>query len=470
MLRGFKLPPSYRPNSRVVPRLSLWHRTRIWAQALMPGNLQRLQDKLVASLYPEMPAGVTCHKVKVPIGAAGHINEVQFRVENDPKAETRHVVFVHGYGASLGCFARNFSVALALRGRRCNYTLHFLDNVSFGLSLNPPMASLDYGKPIPRVSHFSFRDSGPTDKAHLHKKYYKLVDLLRVRPQEFAAYKQQLTPVLSDMEQYYTGALEAWRQSSGIDQIHTLVGHSFGGYWSGCYALKYPAHLRQLVLLSPVGVERSVAAVTAPFDQNSEASLEEKPSLDPASYTFLSRWPILLKQTIEHWYTTQPYMARRLWLSGPFGVAKYYDMWYGKLYAINKVIARLGSGIFSNGNQLRYGTNSECQLLIEYLYNSITTGTYSDIHVKYLLTPATTSKWPLYDKFAAAKNALPFKTHVVYGEYDFMFAEAGEKLTELIQAKEGTAEFHTVAQGGHNLYIQNPFGTNDLLEKVIVEE
>ena len=34
-----------------------------------------------------------------------------------------------------------------------------------------------------------------------------------------------------------------------------LMGHSFGGYMSGNYAVRYPQHLKKLVLLSPIGVK-----------------------------------------------------------------------------------------------------------------------------------------------------------------------------------------------------------------------
>merc|ERR1712008_215353 len=33
-----------------------------------------------------------------------------------------------------------------------------------------------------------------------------------------------------------------------------LVGHSFGGYFCACYAMKYPQHVEKLILASPVGM------------------------------------------------------------------------------------------------------------------------------------------------------------------------------------------------------------------------
>ncbi|GEQ72520.1 hypothetical protein JCM33374_g6207 [Metschnikowia sp. JCM 33374] len=473
---SFKLTSPYKPNTRVVSKLPFAERLLIWLRSLQPGRLETLQKQLVELSFPmeaEENRGVTRDFVKTPVDDAGNvINSVTFEVANNPDADTRHVVFIHGYGASLGCFARNFHLINQFKGLNHNYKVHFLDNLSFGLSSNPGISSVDYWKPIPKIDHIKLNDPSPNDKTNLHKKYYKLIDSYDFNTEKFHAYSARMKPVLQDMEAYYADALEAWRKNSRIDKIHFLVGHSFGGYWSGSYALKYPGSLRNLVLLSPVGVERHATAVTAPIPQK---TAQLQPSLDPSSYAFLSRWPILSKDTVRRWYNVQPYLPRLLKFMGPFGVSKYYDMWYGKLFAVNKVIQRLGGEtVFTSTNQLKYGTNTECKLLIEYLYNSITSGTKSDTHVKYLLTPATTSKWPLMEKFACASGdtLAKFNTHVVYGQYDFMCSEAGEKMVEEINSSHEAvdARFHTVPEGGHNLYIQNPFGTNELIEKLVREE
>lgn len=472
--RLFQLPPTYKPNSRVVKELPFSQRVHIWWNSLHPRRLEQLQHQLVELLFPtdsEENRNVKRTFQRVPIDQQGNVlNEVTFEVVNDPAYATKHVVFLHGYGASLGCFARNFHVVNRFKGLRNNYTVHFVDNVSFALSLNPKIPLLNYWRPIPKVDHVSVHDSRPTDPTKLYNKYYKLVDGFDVDPAKAEAHRDKMVPVLKDMEAYYTGALEGWRRASNIPAIDFLVGHSFGGYWAGSYAVTHPGCVRNLVLLSPVGVERTAFAVTAPVPDPSE---DVRPSLDPTSYRFLSRWPILSRKTIRFWYHIQPYLPRLLRFMGPFGVSKYYDMWYSKLFAINKVIEKLGGKtVFSSANELRYGTNTECRLLIEYLYNSITSGTRSDTHVKYLLTPATVSRWPLFDKFAAAQRSVLEKlnVHVVYGQYDFMNAEAGEKLVKHLQDEGYSAQFHTVAQGGHNLYIQNPFGTNKLLETIVKDE
>lgn len=473
-IRHFQLPSSYKPNGRFVGKLPFGQLLNIWWKSLRPGRLEELQQALLDHHFPltrEENKGIKRESRKVPIDEKGNfINEVSFEVVNDESFSTKHVVFVHGYGASLGCFARNFHVVNKFRGLKNNYKVHFLDNITFALSSNPPMKSIDYSAPIPQVKHIKMTDTKTTVPKDLYKKYYKLIDSYRFDVEEFKKSRDELAPVLKDMEDYYTLALDGWRKSTGIKKIDYLVGHSFGGHWCGSYSVRNPDKVGRLVLLSPVGVERTAFGVTTPIPEQEE----NLPSLDPTSYHFLSRWPILSQETVYKWYYVQPKLPRLLKFLGPWGVAKYYDMWYSKLFAINKVIKKLGGAlVFKSENELVYGSNTECRLLIEYLYNSITTGTKSDTHVKYLLTPATTSRWPLYDKFMSSnkEDLSKFKLHIAYGQYDFMNSEAGEKLVKELNETFGVsnAKYHTVPEGGHNLYIQNPFGTNELLEKIVTE-
>lgn len=437
-----------------------------------------LQDRLVELLFPSHAAeneGIRRSLIKTKIDEDNnHINEIAFEVVNNELYPTKHIVFLHGYGASLGCFARNFHVVNSLKGLKHNYKVHFLDNISFGLSSNPKIPSINYWKPIPTMDHITLHDTRPTRPEDLYKKYYKLIDLYDFDANSFENTRDKLQPILQDMEAYYTGALDRWRAKSGIEKIDFLVGHSFGGYWSASFALKNPDKLHNLVLLSPVGMERTAYSVTAPIPAPEERK-KRKPSLGPNSYDFLTRFPILSQKTIWKWYYFQPYLPRLLKFMGPFGVAKYYEMWYSKLFAINKVIAKLGGQeVFKSENELKYGTNTECQLLVEYLYNSISNGTRSDTHIKYLLTPATTSKWPLFDKFSSSLREVleKFNTHVVYGSHDFMNSSAGRELVDELSHVHSlkNISFHQVPEGGHNLYLQNPFGTNKLLAEIVKEK
>lgn len=429
-------------------------------------------------MLPQVPSneGLKRNSTKVPIDDKGnYINEISFEVNNNPDKPTKHLVFIHGYGASLGCFARNFQLVNLLKNLNYNYKVHFLDNISFGLSSNPKIDLPDLpfeSWKIDQLPEVKMNDTDlPTDHKKLHNKYYKLIDSYQINTKEFCDYQDKYTPVLMQLEKYYTSALENWRINSNIDKIDYLFGHSFGGYWSASYAIKYPERVKSLSLFSPVGVERHVHAVTNPMDPNAGPVQTLKPELDPTSYKFLSRWPILSSKHIKEWYNYQPFLPRLLKFMGPWGVQKYYDMWYLRLFKINKIIRKESPRkVLQGENDLVYGTNTECKLIIEYLYNSISNGTNSDKYVKMLLTPSTVSRYPLYDKFVKAPKSHEHKVHVIYGQYDFMNTEAGMKLTHYINNTSDVkdrAKFYKIPEGGHNFYIDNPFETNKLVLDIV---
>ncbi|ODV68729.1 alpha/beta-hydrolase [Hyphopichia burtonii NRRL Y-1933] len=488
-IRQFNLPPNYKPNTAIVDDLPFAKSFEIWYNSFQPNRLRTLQDELVKlMLSPEYVenTGLKHKNLKVPIdGEGNYINELQFEIVNNSDLPTKHIVFIHGYGASLGCFARNFQLINKLRDLKHNYTIHFLDNISFGLSSNPKIkdeSGMDSIK-ITSAPKIRLNDNKPTDPKKLHNKYYKLIDSYELDIEEFKKYQDNFKPILEKIENYYLSAIENWRINSKIDQIDFLVGHSYGGYWSASYALKHQENLKDLILLSPVGVERHVHSIKNPLNLDIIKKLDNgltqfRPTLDPSSNNFLSRWPILSNDHINKWYKWQALLPRFLKFFGPFGVDMYYKMWYLKLFKINKLIHKKGGAkrVFKNSNDLIYGTNKECLLIIEYLYNSITSWTKSDYYIKYLLTPSTVSKWPLFDKFTDEETRLkkldnPMNIHFLYGQYDFMNAEAGAKLSDQINQLQDQqiSKLHKVSEGGHNLYIDNPFEVNQLIHDIIKE-
>jgi pimeloyl-ACP methyl ester carboxylesterase len=91
--------------------------------------------------------------------------------------------------------------------------------------------------------------------APLLKDYFTviMVDLLGMgasgRPPGFDK-TWELEKVIS----YFTDSLNVLiSEKLKLKKIH-LLGHSFGGYIAGEYALKYPTQLEHLILLSPVGM------------------------------------------------------------------------------------------------------------------------------------------------------------------------------------------------------------------------
>jgi pimeloyl-ACP methyl ester carboxylesterase len=53
-------------------------------------------------------------------------------------------------------------------------------------------------------------------------------------------------------ENQFIESIEDWRKALNLNEI-ILMGHSFGGYLSASYALKYPQHIKALILADPWG-------------------------------------------------------------------------------------------------------------------------------------------------------------------------------------------------------------------------
>ncbi|KAI9277245.1 Alpha/Beta hydrolase protein [Phascolomyces articulosus] len=62
--------------------------------------------------------------------------------------------------------------------------------------------------------------------------------------------------VIDEVEDHFVESLEDWRKQVGLEKM-VLMGHSLGGYFSTCYALKYPERVEKLVLISPAGIAQA---------------------------------------------------------------------------------------------------------------------------------------------------------------------------------------------------------------------
>ncbi|KAL3955787.1 hypothetical protein ACCO45_011350 [Purpureocillium lilacinum] len=160
------------------------------------------------------------------------LNEVCVERVGEEPEET--LVMVHGYGAGLGFFYNNFEPITRIPGLR----LYALDMLGMGNSSRPPF------------------------KIHAKDKEQQVIEA----------------------ENWFIDALEEWRKARKIERF-TLLGHSLGGYLAVSYAIKYPGHLKKLILASPVGIPEDPYAVNAAMPEPGESTLENEFTQDQQSTT-----------------------------------------------------------------------------------------------------------------------------------------------------------------------------------------
>ena len=60
----------------------------------------------------------------------------------------------------------------------------------------------------------------------------------------------------TEWENFFINSIEKWRNMIELKDFN-LIGHSFGGFISSRYALKYPEWINKLILWSPLGAEKA---------------------------------------------------------------------------------------------------------------------------------------------------------------------------------------------------------------------
>lgn len=414
-----------------------WHRAS--RETLLQKENQLLKKYI--SFYESDSDQRSAKVLDVPINEAGSQFIHELFIENDKDLdcsdpESIHIVFIHGFGASLGFFFKNYEPFLHVK----NVKLHFLDLLGFGLSSRP-----DFPK--------------------FNPKFTKYQDL-------------------KDVESFFVEAIDKWRQQRiPNNQKFYLIAHSLGGYLSFEYSLQFGKYLKKLVLISPVGVETSpyselysIANNTGEISPTYYKSKELLIKIRAAQKNDAKNG--IFTRTIFYFWENHVFTPLSfVRFAGPFG-SKLTLGWSRRRFSSKSVT-----------------TQEEFMAFHRYVYYSIVGLPKSgECCITRLLAPGVVAFFPILEKIPTKKidiQAIQYYKNVygldedlkkerstiindipnlwLYGANDWMNKEAGKEAVSKINmihqefftnvenaSPSSIAEFELVPDAGHHVYLDNP--------------
>lgn len=327
------------------------------------------------------------------------INQWHFHNDNALKVGIKTpVLLIHGYASSSMSFFRNISHL----SNHCQ-DVFAIDLPSNGLSERPTL----------KVTPFKVSIFGQCEDVN-NGTQLKVTGLPDV---------EKVQRCIQQHEDYYLDAIEQWRVDNGINKFH-LVGHSFGGYLSYKYSLKYPNSIDKLCLVSPLGVEKNLMSTTnnhwrlgGVIDKEFEDPMSERycRKLNIPKYVFENQLKIL------RW-------------GGPMGARLCWNY-------ITSAYSRVPSMEFKEYMfELFYGKGGISPIARSIFVN--------------LFTRSLLARAPILDTLDQLKLR---DVMLCYGQYDWMNKKAGQLAVETLnKGGNTTARYIQVPQAGHNLFLDNP--------------
>ncbi|KAK4081768.1 uncharacterized protein Triagg1_2509 [Trichoderma aggressivum f. europaeum] len=351
----------------------------------------------------------------------------EFSVERVGEEAEETLVMVHGYGAGLGFFYKNFEPISRIPGLK----LYALDMLGMGNSSRPPF------------------------KIHAKDKEGKVIEA----------------------ENWFIDALEEWRKARKIERF-TLLGHSLGGYLAVSYALKYPGHLKKLILASPVGIPEDPYAVNAALPEPGESTMQNEFTVDQQTTTTTKNGAAVAPR--------RPYPSWLVWL------------WDANVspFSIVRMAGPLGPRFVSGWTSRRFNhlPAEEAQTLHDYSFSIFKQKGSGEYALAYILAPGAFARRPVINRIqnvgrqpitgpdgqtVAKETGIPVV--FMYGENDWMDVAGGlaaeEKLkqqkanimrtgTEEEKRNEnGSCKVVIVPKAGHHLYLDNAEFFNNIMRK-----
>lgn len=417
----FDLPPKFK-----VPSYTWGASFKDWYRHSWLGSYsdEEVEKKLLSLLpfYPESNGKCKAEIIDTEVGKNMKIHEFYINNTTSTK-EPKDIVLVHGYAASLGLFIENFEDLALIPGVR----LHVIDLPGFGFSSRVP---------FPKFSIETKED------------IYKIED-------------------------WFIDRLEEWRKERNIKHF-TLMGHSFGGYLSCAYALKFNREIEgsnlidKMILISPVGLERNRFSLLK-NNKLTEGAVSDK---DRKEQNELPN-QIDVKGPDGEMITVDPEVANQ-WKEVDEKVDKFLEKRSGRIFnslwekhmspfSLIRNAGPIKSKWISNWTTFRFSylyerDPSHFQILHDYIFrvfNGKGSGEYAITRV--LAFPAL-PRLPLLDRCPQKFAAMNLPTLWLYGDKDWMDEKAGLQMVKEINTASGKdlASYGIIPDAGHHLYLDNP--------------
>lgn len=394
----------------------------------------------------------------------------EFSVERLDEVTDQNLVMLHGYGAGLGFFYRNFEGLSRVKG----WKVYALDLLGMGRSSRPP-----------------FR--------------------LQAKDRQGS---------ITEAEDWFIDALEEWRVQRKIDRF-TLLGHSLGGYMAVAYALKYPGHLNKLILASPVGIPEDPYAVNADMPEPGNSTMANEFTQEQGATVNMSNSDISESARTgdnNNFLNAGPKARASDGHPGqkntPKAPRKPVPKWLTYLWDANispfslvRWSGPFGPRLVSGWTSRRFShlPPDQARALHDYAYSLFRQRGSGEYALSYILAPGAFARSPLIRRIQGIgrqmiapdgsvtssistaerrrENGVPVV--LMYGENDWMDIEGGyaaarkmreekEKVLQSVSAEErrndqGSAKVVVIRNAGHHLYLEGWEEFNDIMRKEMAE-
>ncbi|KAJ1965959.1 hypothetical protein GGI12_000390 [Dipsacomyces acuminosporus] len=371
------------------------------------------ESKLLADV--NSAGSISSKVIDIDIDSDGNYIHTLVISKNDSEASAepagdkgkRSLVMTHGYFTGIGFYYRNYRSLSEVDG----WNIYSIDWLGMGRSSRPVYTS----------------DKAKSEEARV-----------------------------ASAEAFFVESLEEWRKRVGIERM-TLCGHSFGGYMSALYALRYPEHVEKLILVSPIGVPE------APPDYEerlrSGRPLRDRPSASPTSNARKSKQSKRdASDASETKEPEQPSIKQKMLLRTALSL---WERNFAPQWLI-RTAGPLGQRLINwYVSRFTWLSEKEQRDLAAYTHHISTLPGSSEYALGDILKPGAFARRPLVSRLSGM--AVP--TVFMYGANDWVDHKGGEAAIKQMSASNSALKhrLYKIPKAGHNIHLENPEDFNQVL-------